>query len=83
MSRKYKQPNCPVCNSQLDAVTGITKDVKPKPGDITLCLYCGEVMEFTKTGFKSVDIEKLTPETQCDIKKVQRLRKKFKQVSSH
>ena len=39
---------CPSCARELDAVTGLSTDrfVKPKPGDLTLCLYCGTFLTF-------------------------------------
>lgn len=38
--------HCPKCGSRLDAATHPTKDVRPTPGDITVCLHCQEIMQF-------------------------------------
>ena len=43
-----KTNNCPKCNSLLDDVTAMEDGTMPEAGDITLCLYCGEILEFTK-----------------------------------
>jgi hypothetical protein len=37
---------CPVCFTVLDAVTNFTDKVPPKPGDFTVCIECGSVMEY-------------------------------------
>ena len=37
---------CLSCGSELDASTGVYDAGLPKPGDITLCLYCGHIMAF-------------------------------------
>jgi hypothetical protein len=39
---------CLNCDKEFDMATciGETGQVKPSPGDITMCLYCGHVMAF-------------------------------------
>ena len=37
-------PACPVCRSLLDGATG---DGRPKPDDLTVCVYCGVFLSFT------------------------------------
>ena len=38
---------CPVCDSGFDAASAVDgEDLTPEPGDITICLYCGEWMMF-------------------------------------
>ena len=38
---------CPVCHYEMDRTTALTgDDHTPSPGDITLCLKCGEIMRF-------------------------------------
>lgn len=41
---------CPVCLSNLDACTHISgeKDGTPREGDLTVCVYCGAPLIFTK-----------------------------------
>lgn len=38
---------CPKCHKLLDAHTGISGTV-PKPGDITICFYCGCILVFNE-----------------------------------
>jgi hypothetical protein len=48
----YRDPNapaCPGCSGKLDCHDDL-KGSAPKPGDITICLHCGEVLTFTVTG---------------------------------
>lgn len=41
---------CPVCGYQVDCATPVvsnpSKRIKPIPGDLTLCMKCGELMSF-------------------------------------
>jgi hypothetical protein len=37
---------CPICAYEFDAASGMTHDARPKPGDVSLCIKCGEVLEF-------------------------------------
>lgn len=41
------KPHCPNCKKLLDGFTRLPDKAKPKPGDISVCLYCGEILEFT------------------------------------
>jgi len=38
---------CPICGSENDHATG---HGAPKPGDASICLFCGEVSIFAKEG---------------------------------
>jgi len=39
---------CRGCSKPIDAATGVftEKEVRPKPGDVTVCLYCGHLMVY-------------------------------------
>lgn len=43
---------CPECKTILDAITGLQKDglwkenIIPTPGDLSLCVRCGEILVF-------------------------------------
>jgi hypothetical protein len=46
---------CPSCGKRLDRSTGINEEgehlneeVLPSPGDITVCVYCSDVLTFTE-----------------------------------
>jgi hypothetical protein len=34
------------CGTRLDAVTNITSDERPEPGDPTICAYCSRLLVF-------------------------------------
>jgi len=48
MTRTLKT-KCTNCQLELDGATHPTMDIGPKPGDISVCVYCGHVMAFTDT----------------------------------
>ena len=37
---------CPMCFTVLDAATCFTAKIAPEPGDFTVCIECGAVLEF-------------------------------------
>jgi hypothetical protein len=37
---------CLNCGHELNAASNTTGDAQPEPGDITICFYCGHLMEF-------------------------------------
>lgn len=39
-------PRCPCCAKVLDAATSTTEEVRPSPGDLTVCIYCFSCLEF-------------------------------------
>lgn len=44
----------------------------PQPGDLSVCAYCGCVLEFVENGLVNVTPEtwhKLSPQTQAEIKR--------------
>ena len=38
--------NCPTCKKLLDGYTAVDHDHKPQAGDVTICTYCNEVLQF-------------------------------------
>ena len=49
MSKKLRKRFCPNCEHQLDAVTHLGDgDIKPRRGDITICINCAEILQFDK-----------------------------------
>jgi hypothetical protein len=57
---------CPVCESKLDAATATDDDnVVPKSGDVTICIYCTSVLEFTDDmTVEQIDVKSVEPELQ-------------------
>jgi len=41
-----KPSYCTVCKTILDGTSCVDDEAKPCPGDITICLYCGNVMAY-------------------------------------
>src|SRR5262245_43420584 len=37
---------CLNCGHEMDAASPIRGDAKPEPGDFTVCLSCGQLMQF-------------------------------------
>lgn len=37
---------CKACGKPNDSATSISADIKPTPGDVSICLYCGHVTVF-------------------------------------
>lgn len=52
---------CPVCDYEPDAASAVDgSNHRPKPGDLTLCLKCGEIMQFgEKMRLESASIDNL------------------------
>jgi hypothetical protein len=40
---------CPICFHELDSVTCVDSDARPEPGDLTVCLYCAELLVLDKS----------------------------------
>lgn len=69
MTHRLRESKCPACGSRLDAASGLrgTAVPKPKPGDITLCIDCGQVMEFTATlGLRAIKDPARIPDISAD-----------------
>ena len=63
---------CPKCGKVMDAATSVLHDpTQPKAGDISICLYCRNVAEFTADltlrTLTNSDIAKLKPEHRAII----------------
>ena len=63
MTMRLKGVQCPTCEYQYDAVTGIEPGSSPEDGDISVCVRCGEVAVFVVAGdslsLREVDIDEL------------------------
>lgn len=44
----YVKPDeCPSCFAVIDHATAVGReDVRPKPGDLSICLYCGQALRY-------------------------------------
>lgn len=43
---RVEPSKCPFCATELDAVTGVTTEDSPEPGDFTVCIGCCKVLRF-------------------------------------
>lgn len=54
-----KLPNeyaaCPCCKKKLTGASGIQDDTSvPEPGDLSICIYCGTILEYEEGFFLHV-----------------------------
>ena len=73
-------PKCTKCEKMLDGYTNVMGEGEPEYGCITVCLYCGCIMEFTKTldlvEIRSETLVELDPFTLMELVRAVRLVKK-------
>lgn len=68
---------CPICFNELDSATCVDSDAKPMPGDLTVCLYCAELLVFDEL-LRHVcldergGLESLVPEKRLMLLRVQK-----------
>ncbi len=44
---RFKNNDCPSCGFMLNAADGVNHGEAPMPGDITICINCTELLEFS------------------------------------
>ena len=55
--RLKTHPHCPSCDKTLNGWSDQLKET-PRPGDLTVCVYCSEILEFTaEMGLQSASAE--------------------------
>lgn len=69
--------HCPSCNASIDAISDSSNEDKtPKPGDISVCLYCGSfliLLENFKPRLMFLnEIEILDDETRIQLIRIRR-----------
>lgn len=64
MPYRVEPSQCPVCETFLDAATGINDHAAiPQPGDITVCLYCTSILEYNNAmSLVTVNRDEIEPE---------------------
>lgn len=45
-THRLANAKCPYCDSKIDGASDPLGDAEPKPGDITICIYCAGLMVF-------------------------------------
>ena len=63
---------CPNCGHKLRRASGINTEGPPTPGDITICIKCGKILEFQPDmTTATISIRDLPPTTQQIIRQGQ------------
>jgi transcription elongation factor Elf1 len=62
-------PTCPSCNKELDGYESASPDRRvPQSGDITVCVYCSAVSQYTDAQtLRPVDVATLPPDVRKRI----------------
>ena len=47
-SFRISMSKCLGCGKEVNGTTNAESGSRPKPGDVTVCLYCGHIMAFGK-----------------------------------
>jgi len=46
-SHQIEDNSCPSCHTKLDGATSLhAPEAKPKPDDVTVCMYCQAILQF-------------------------------------
>jgi hypothetical protein len=45
---RTKDNSCPCCHANIDACSSIEGEQIPEEGDVSICAYCGTILEFAK-----------------------------------
>jgi hypothetical protein len=72
VTTRLKASPCPCCGYELDAATAAFEDVRPAQGDLTVCIKCAALLEFTHDmRYAPADTRKLALETLEQLGQVQ------------
>lgn len=78
MSTRTPTSYCASCGYRLDASTSISSvEIEPSPGDLSVCLNCGDVSEFNDilvcVPCPEETLNKLSPKTKTMLTKLQNI----------
>lgn len=87
MSTRHKlpaAPRCPGCKAELDGATNMDNTVaRPKAGDVSVCAYCGEIIEFMdELKLRSASPEVLKELHPVDRKMLQRMSQEVQRLNN-
>lgn len=72
------RPHCPTCKKMLDGFTAVDHEQNPQPGDVTICAYCNEVLQFTDDmGMKLASPEAIE---ECGLLEVSRSQRQAREL---
>lgn len=73
--------NCPKCGYHIDGSININDEsLRPKNGDISICLECGAVNQFMDGELVDVDYDSLPDDVKQEILKINHVRFKIMNV---
>jgi hypothetical protein len=69
---------CPGCGKMLEVDTAVKNpEAMPQPKDLSVCLYCGVILEFDDTlhriALSKEQIGKLEPEVRAEVLEIQQV----------
>lgn len=79
------KPYCPLCNKCLDCFTALEEgsDAFPKPEDVTVCAYCGAILEYDlNLNLNFIKPDKLLEIDTATLWKAQQMRQNFLQMKT-
>jgi len=68
---------CPACSYEMDAATCVdengTKRSRPKPGDVSVCIKCGAILEYSENMIlQPLDLESIDDDdTKFQLRRIQ------------
>jgi hypothetical protein len=69
---RLPESRCPFCDHKFDAASGEGTEA-PKPGDLTICLYCASPLRFTDDltvrAMTRAEIAELPPQNQAELRR--------------
>lgn len=72
MDHKTEKMFCPTCLTKIDgAMNAEGGDVPPEDGDVSICIYCTEVLEYKNNGLIKCDVDQLDSAQQALILVIQ------------
>lgn len=71
-SFRHTATQCPDCGKVLDAAKSADGDRAPKPDDLSVCLYCGSILQFdagmSLVALTPTELRRLDPEDRAKAK---------------
>ena len=81
---KVKESCCPTCGKLLDGASHLDKNVIPKRGNLTICIYCLAPSQFgEEMDLSPIDTKILPKEVQDELLFIQRLISKMRIEKNH
>ena len=80
MIHKYTEVKCPACNHPLSRAENVVANdedtAAPRPGDISVCVYCGAILAFERNGQQrladAMDLNRVEPALRGELVRISR-----------